>query len=537
VSSDLLKTDMEEYGEGKSVDTNLMYTWVLHNPDRKSRFYTLQQTDSRSKKRISATVTFRTTRGNIPVSDVVLDGRQSKILVTDYHIGKSSLLFCTADILTYGLFDSPVVVLYLKEGQHGTFALNTADGEKFETFGSNSNFKATPSQTSTGEKFTRYDWTQPSGRSVVKFSGGLTFVLLDVKTAWQFYAPAITLYPNPNPNEHIFVIGPHLVRSASIAKSEARIVGDSDGEANLEVFPSDHTVTLIVWNGKPLSTTKTAYGSLIAKLGSIQGRKITLPALSSWKRADSLPERDPAFDDSRFGLCTKTASISPVAALTKPVLHADDYGFHTGIKVYRGRFDGSTGATRARLTVQGGSAAGWSAWLNGASVGGHRGAANATATTVELDLSRGGPLREGANVLTVLVDDHGHDQGAVKPAGPGNPRGIRGAWLLGQGGREAKFREWRIQGNAGGEAGVGEAVRGPLNEGGLYGERAGWHLPGFDVSGWKEGGPLEGIKGTGVAWYVTKFDLGFDEDLDVPVGIELDAPRGTVARVQIFING
>jgi hypothetical protein len=457
-------------------------------------------------------------------------------LVTDYQIGKAALLFCSAEILTYGLFDSPAVVLYLKEGQHGTFALRAdTNGDKFETFGAPVNFKATSSKTSTGEKFTRYDWSQPSGRSVVRFSSGLAFILLDVKTAWKFYAPSTTVNPNPKPDQHIFVIGPHLVRSASVLKNEVRIIGDSDGEANVEVFPGDHAVTHIVWNNKPLPTTRTGYGSLVAKLGSIQGRKVSLPTLSSWKTADSLPERDPAFNDSRFVLCTKNSSISPVAALTRPVLHTDDYGFHTGIKVYRGRFDGRGGATRARLTVQGGTAAGWSSWLNGASVGGHRGAGNASSSTVVLDLVRA-LRRDGDNVLTVLVDDHGHDQGAVKPAGPGNPRGIRGAALLAADGREVPFREWRVQGNAGGEAAV-DAVRGPLNEGGLYGERAGWHLPGFDVSRWREGGPLEGIKGAGVAWYVTNFDLDIDADLDVPIGIELDAPPKTVARVQIFING
>jgi len=71
----------------------------------------------------------------------------------------------------------------------------------------------------------------------------------------------------------------------------------------------------------------------------------------------------------------------------------------------------------------------------------------------------------------------------------------------------------------------------------LYGERADWHLPGFDVSHWKEGSPLDGISAPGVAWYATTFDLNFDADLDVPVGIELGAPPKTVARVQIFING
>src|SRR6267378_1387040 len=31
-----------------------------------------------------------------------------------------------------------------------------------------------------------------------------------------------------------------------------------------------------------------------------------------------------------------------------------------------------------------------------------------------------------------------------------------------------------------------DVTRGVLNEGGLFGERAGWHLPGFDTSIWVE---------------------------------------------------
>jgi hypothetical protein len=95
VSTDLLKTDMEEFGEGKAADTKLIYSWILHNPDTKSRFYTLQQTDSSSKKLVPATITFRTTKGDVAISDIVLDGRQSKILVSDYHVG-SQVLTCFA---------------------------------------------------------------------------------------------------------------------------------------------------------------------------------------------------------------------------------------------------------------------------------------------------------------------------------------------------------------------------------------------------------------------------------------------------------
>lgn len=47
------------------------------------------------------------------------------------------------------------------------------------------------------------------------------------------------------------------------------------------------------------------------------------------------------------------------------------------------------------------------------------------------------------------------------------PRGIRGYQLIG-----GDFDHWKIQGNLGGED-YPDKVRGPLNEGGLFVERAG----------------------------------------------------------------
>jgi len=102
----------------------------------------------------------------------------------------------------------------------------------------------------------------------------------------------------------------------------------------------------------------------------------------------------------------------------------------------------------------------------------------------------------------------------------------------------AVFKEWKIQGNAGGSSNV-DPVRGPMNEGGLYGERLGWHLPGFSPSSAKfsHSSPTEGISKSGIQFYTTTFNLNIDSDLDVPLGIALSAPASTVARVMIWVNG
>jgi hypothetical protein len=78
-----------------------------------------------------------------------------------------------------------------------------------------------------------------------------------------------------------------------------------------------------------------------------------------------------------------------------------------------------------------------------------------------------------------------------------------------------------------------------LNEGGLRGERLGWSLPGFLPSkdNWRVGSPAQGLNSSGISWYLTSFDLDIDSDLDVPIGLELSAPAGTIASVQIYLNG
>jgi len=87
-----------------------------------------------------------------------------------------------------------------------------------------------------------------------------------------------------------------------------------------------------------------------------------------------------------------------------------------------------------------------------------------------------------------------------------------------------------------------------MNEGGLFAERMGWFLPGFNPSSSSafrsnsssfpsSSSPLTGFTGAGIRFYTTTFHLNLDSDLDVPLGIELSSPPGTVARVMLFVNG
>lgn len=513
---------------------------MLKNPNSGTTFTVLQHTETPSTANVTVSATLETSEGDVSVQDVSLYGRQSKILVTNYSFGSHKLLYCSTDILTNGIFDVDVLVLYLKDGQTGEIAFKSEQELEYIVFGDSA-----VSQRFNGTRQV-LTWRQAPGSTTVKLSNGVLLYLLEQSTAWRFSAPTTTSYPYANADQQLFVLGPYLVRSAHISHQVLHVSGDNDKSSTLEAYVGSTPIETIVWNGRRLPATKTPYGSYTATIPGAEGRIIKLPSLDRWHSAESLPEADPAYDDSNWVVCNKTTTQSPYPPLTLPVLYSSDYGYYVGAKLYRGYFDGSD-AVAVNITASGGLGFGWDAWLNGVHIGGHSGDASQTTTAASLPLPRSA-LQPANNVLTVLVDYHGHDQ-ASTAKGVLNPRGILGAAVIPAGGDGSNgnasstgFKLWKIQGNAGGAAGYIDPVRGPMNEGGLYGERMGWFLPGFDPSGSPSAfnstaTPLDGITSPGVRFYTTTFHLNIDSDLDAPLGVALSAPAGTVARVMIWLNG
>ncbi|RAR00432.1 glycoside hydrolase family 35 protein [Stemphylium lycopersici] len=530
VSKGLHNTFMEANGTANAVSSSAIWTWQLKNRDTDARFYLAENNNTRTRDVTDFSITVKTSEGDVTIPSMQLAGRQSRWVVTDYEIGDETLLYSSAEIASYGLFNQPVLVFYTREGQTGEFAFKSSGNVTFKSWGAESDIASA----SANGTYSSFKFTQSKGASVVQFSNGVLAYLLDIPTAWTFFAPPTTDDPNVTPDNQIFVFGPYLVRSASVSSGKVAVVGDNANATTIEVYAGSGVGT-ISWNGKELDTKKTAYGSLTAQLKGTADRKISLPELSDFKAADSSPEIEPSYDDSNWVVADKTTTLSPVKPLTLPVLFSSDYKFYAGAKIYRGYFSDKT-ATSLNITVQGGVAAGWSAWLNGQSIGYNPGNASLTSTTALLSFGNV-TLKDEGNVLTVITDYTGHDQTSTGPAGAENPRGILDAQLFSSDNTKLSFDQWKIQGNAGGETNI-DPIRGPMNEGGLYGERLGWHLPGFDTSSWESGSPTEdGISGTGIRWFTTTFSLSVDADLDVPIGFELGAPEGTIARMLFFVNG
>ena len=187
----------------------------------------------------------------ITVPDIILNGRQSKILVTDYQFGSHGLLYSSVDILTYGVFDKDVLVLYLNEGQVGRFALKGTKSKISPTVHGTSQVTSTSSTNGT----TTVVYTQGSGQTVLQ-TDGLLIYLLEQKTAWKFWAPATTTNPDVKPEEQIFVLGPYLVRSSYVSHEVVHVSGDNDIATTIEVYTGNSKIQTIVWNGIRLAAKK-----------------------------------------------------------------------------------------------------------------------------------------------------------------------------------------------------------------------------------------------------------------------------------------
>jgi len=183
-------------------------------------------------------------------------------------------------------------------------------------------------------------------------------------------------------------------------------------------------------------------------------------------------------------------------------------------------------STGVNLTLIGGVSSGWSAFLNGDLIGSWIGSKSVTRSSLVLSFANATVKSE--NVLTVVLDNMGHDQ----TSGATNPRGIYNATLIGGG----KFTEWKLAGTAGGERNI-DPVRGPYNEGGLHGERLGWHLPGFSDESWNSSSPDVGLSEASMRWYRTTVPLDIPAGLDVSLGFRLSSPAGSILRAMVYVNG
>jgi beta-galactosidase GanA len=452
-----------------------------------------------------------------PGTAITLDGRDSHIIVANYKLGDSQLQYSTSEIMTNAAIGNrDVAVLYGDKGSDGETVLNYSSRPTVQASGG---AVTTTWDAATGDLRLNY---QHDGLTRVSITGGgsrpLLLLLADKPTAETFWRQDSAAGP-------VLVRGTHLLRTATSNSdgSSLALTGDNGTDPNIEVFTSASTVT---WNGKTLRTTPTSSGSLTGTIPT--AAPITLPALTNWKHQAESPEAQPGFDDSSWQVADKMSTNSSSGVNSLPVLYADDYGFHTGNTWYRGRFRASGNEQGIHLVSDsGGGAQAFSAWLNGTFLG------SSTTGSADFAFPAGVLKSDGDNVISVLTVNMGHDEDYNSSNANKTARGLTTAALTGA---PLTSVTWRVQGVRGGENEI-DPVRGPLSTGGLFGERAGWSLPGYPDDNWSAVTLPANDTTPGVSWYRTDVPLDLPKGQDTSLGLTISDDPSRKYRATLFVNG
>lgn len=512
------------------TDTPTLHTEARANPDTGTQFVLVRHPDRRSSEVVEATLDWQTPDGRYRVP-VRVAGRDAKIFVAGYDLGGQRLVLSTSEMLTHlRIGGRDVAMFYGRDGESGTTILR---------------YRSRPSvKVLDGDVRTAYDpktgdlrvTTTHHGLQRVQITGGGRRPMLLLLGSDD---EAANLWRAETGRGPVLVRGTELVRSATMNGSTLRLRADIARAGDVEVFGPVGARRVVV-NGEPVAARRTTSGSL---LGSVEGPvPVQLPQLEGWRLRAEAPEAEPDFDDSRWTVADKTTSESPLAPKTLPVLYSDDYGFHHGHVWYRGRFTATGSESAVALNAITGKLGIYQVWLNGRYLGSADGGVQADSDEPRNPdpgpgqfaipdglLSPGEPA-----TLAVLVGNMGHNDDWIADDNRfKQPRGLVGADIVGS---DVPI-SWRIQGARGGED-LSDVVRGPLNNGGLNGERAGWHLPGLDDAGWEAvTSPSQRPLDAGVAWYRTSFSLDLPEGQDVPVMLRFADDSSRRYRVLIFLNG
>ncbi|RKU43640.1 hypothetical protein DL546_004893 [Coniochaeta pulveracea] len=518
-----------------SPDTSVTVTPVT-GPN--GSFFVVRHTDYQSTASTSYTLMLSTSSGQLTVPQLggklTLGRRDSKIHVSDYPLGKYSLLYSTAEIFTWQKYENKtVLVVYGGADELHELAIKTAaappkvEGEGVTTKAMNGSVIA--------------QWKTTPKRRILQV-GDLYVHILDRNSAYNYWVPELA------GSSPLIVNGGYLVRSASVSSNTLDIRGDFNSSTSLEIIGVPNGVSKLTLNGASAVYTSDIQGSWLTAI-AYNKPKACLPNLSKleWKSVDSLPEVKSTYDDSAWPNADHTTTnntfVEPFQ--TDVSLYGSDYGFHAGVLLFRGHFTATGEEKSLALTTQGGSAFASSVYLNSTFIGSWTGIDAATNKSDTYTLPS---LTKGKNyVFTILVDNMGLDENWVVGVDQMKlPRGILHYNLTSTSGTSTPIK-WKITGNLGGESYVDKS-RGPLNEGGLFHERQGLHLPSAPASALassNSSSPYAGLASPGVAFYTATLPLHLpSEKFDIPLSFVFSnsttasSPSDSGAyRAWLYVNG
>ncbi|KAF7311208.1 BetaGal-dom2 domain-containing protein [Mycena kentingensis (nom. inval.)] len=566
-SPEFTKTDWvtdSRTGLEDAVDNPEAFVTLLRNPDSGAGFWIVRQKNSTSTAKIDFRL--RTPELTIPLaaSSITLSGRESKTIVTDYHVGEKSMLaYSTARVFFAGMIgERDVLLLHGQSDQAHEFAMHMTGTPNPWVRSPRRGMVACESDLGIGTVVTFLPGSGARGLVIVHDSDTQLVMFADSETVATFWAPTLAPPSSSAPFENFWSIGtnstllvggPYLVRSALLSADGTHLAlrGDLKEEVRLTLIlpPSVRTAD---WNGislgapdldTPLDSGIRTYAlPLRAELLVAP----SIPALTGWRYADSLPEISPQFDDAQWVLANRTQTVIPEKMWYGDgrVLYGCDYGFCENVVLWRGHFvvEAEEDLPKSvNLSINGGQAFAASVWLNseflGTSYGNSTNNLNIIEETDDEFLLPRAALKIGENILTIVQDNMGLNETDGNNADASkNPRGIRGFAL-----DSGEFGDWKVQGKVGGYKAFPDKTRGIFNEGGLFGERQGGHLPGFDTTSWTARDLALGLPGdtAGVGFFVTTFKLDIAAYLDVHLSFVFeDADEGEQPyRAFVFVNG
>ncbi|TWI62659.1 beta-galactosidase-like protein [Pseudoduganella lurida] len=529
---------LAQMDKGPAIRTSIPQAKVYHNVNPKLGAHILLAVHSPSNVITDDRFTFdlETKDGKYAVP-LRLNGQDAKMLLASYPLERHHLVYSTSELQThFRNGERDIALLHGRDGEEGETVLRYASAPQVEVLGGK---VASSFDQATGDLKLTYTH---DGLARVHISGGgrtpLLLLVADETTSLHFWT-------QKTPAGQVLQLTPALVRSATLAGGTLALTGDTSAASTFELWGP--AFTSATFNGAALALTAQPDGSF--RTGAVAGPDaVKLPDLTAraWLRRADSPEAQPGFDDSGWVKADTRGSAAQTWTMPErgqPTLAMSDYGFHHGDVWYRGHVDLADGKTDQLELFYGAGGAGMvQVWIDGRFVGQHEldtgRSFPETTDSVKLAL---GKLKPGKHVIAVMVRNNSHNWDLMADDYHREARGLISASLTSKGGqRFAVPIAWRIQGNRGGEN-IADVARGPLNNGGLYGEREGWHLPSSPKAGWTGAKSTDAPPAAGTYWLKTDFDLDLPKGHDVQLGLafgDTGKPRSEREnRVLIFVNG
>ena len=355
----------------------------------------------------------------------------------------------------------------------------------------------------------------------------------------------------------VAVEGVELARTAKFTgKDTLQLTGSVSAESNVRVI-APAGINHVGFNGgslNPASATgagtagagtnsATATGDVGVFTGKVPGPAAVASQQLSFVKSTDYAEAKATYDDSKWKVAADTQAANPrfqgPGEYSHTVLDSNHYGFYEGSVWYRGTFTATKADPYLYLQGNGGSGvpsqgknpAFMQVWVNGVYAGAYDAAGNWAKVNVPA-----GTVKSGDKVtVAVLVNNLGQnldwsDDGLSK-----QNRGLFDVAI------EGSTATWKIHGaDADFAAKAATNPSGTLyNNGGLGGEKAGFHMPGFDDSKWAKADNLHSP--AGVTWYRARVKLNLPANQDTAFRLDINSSRfsslGDRAQATLFVNG